>query len=363
MPSTFLRFTCILLASLLGGWALTGCAQTPNALPSAPSFVYGQTAYIPFEEHLQIINISQPTQPQLVGRYTATGLINHVQAGDGWVVVGHVGEYDPLTGTYPTAAVYILKEGRNQNLTRAATISLTEPPQLVAWHGRYLFISTLDNTAVYDLQNPAAPTFIAQWPVLTDNVQVDEQTVYTSFTACYFRTGICTAELREMTLPITNSTTWHTTYNYGEGSNIQRMGWWQDRLIVVGEGVTAVPRTQLDQLPDFVAAQNTDSLRYGYHTLMAMNDSHLFVTFGYKLIIYSMANPAQPQFLYEITAASQDTYFTQMALQGDYLYLASQYGLHVYHIASPEVYGAGLLTWTAENPPALPFAPQPSPTP
>jgi hypothetical protein len=260
--------------------------------------------------------------------------------------------------TYVNAAVQILDVRQPHQPRLSATISLVQPPQAMLWQGDNLYLEAWEGTTVYDMSNPAQPSFIAQWPEPSTSFAVADQTLYASAASCNPRSGWCTSVLREMALPITASSTWRATYEY-DYVNIHRLAVREDYLYVGGQGLMAVPRHQLANLASYV----DDGLRY-FYVLMAHTEEQFYITYGSTLWVYDTADLAQPQFLYEVAAADYDTFFIQMAVQGDYLYLVSQSALHVYDLTGEQVYGVALLAWEDESPyPSGSFRPQPSPTP
>jgi hypothetical protein len=356
-PTRLPLLVCILAGLLLASTAACGRTAT-NSNTAPPSFVNGHTAYVPIDAQLHIVDVSDPRQPTQVGSYSADGPISHVQAVGNWVIIGQIGQYEPTSGTYLNAAVQILDVRQPHQPRLSATISLVQPPQAMLWQGDNLYLEAWEGTTVYDMSNPARPSFIAQWPEPSTSFAVADQTLYASAASCNPRSGWCTSVLREMALPITARSTWRTTYEY-DYTNIHRMAVREDYLYVGGQGLFAVPRHQLANLDGY----KDDGLTY-FYILMAHTEKQFYTTYGHKLWVYDTADLAQPQFLYEVAAADTDTFFTQMAVQGDYLYLVSQSALHVYDLAGEQVYGVALLAWEDESPyPSGPFVPQPSPTP
>ena len=330
----------LVVLALLSLWLplSVACERANSPENSAPpSFISGEFAYIPFGNQIRVIDISDPRQPEQVGSYVTGGLFYNVQAVGDWLVASQYYGYDPTTGADIESAVLVLSLSDPRQPTLTATLPVTFAPQSLLWHGSYLYIADWETTAVYDMTDPATPVLVITWPERFDKLTAMADTLYASRSGCNFRTGWCESAVREIPLP--------PTADLGRIYEFENLPIWniqaqEEMLYVAGNALSAVPLNGLAHLRDYLGSNPS-----GYGALMQQTADRLYLSWANDLVVYDTADPSQPAYLYEITAASDETYFTHSAINGDYLYLVSPYALHIYDLTGEEVYGAALVSF------------------
>ena len=308
-----------------------GCETSPLEINR---FLYGQYAIVPYEKTLHIIDLSRPTNPQIVSSLEIGSPIANVVLFDTYAAVLRREEinYASINDSSPGGIVFVdLTRPENPQIIS----ELAEPvhPNTFYKVGQTGYVSGYDGEFEINLvsvANPHATKKIEPTPgsITWVYVQQDDD-VLAMGGGCNFRTGYCQGKIK--TYEVGNG---RLTGSQTESINIPIYDAvvMNDTLYTIGRGVAAAPFNRPIELEKHHLPENI-----AFHQGKIIGDGrYLYAVGDHRLVILDTADPLNPTPVGIEESAPRGTFFRDLVYQEPYVTLISQYGLHVIDMTHPD---------------------------
>lgn len=337
---------------------VTACSQEP---PATVGFLQADVAFAPVQERVQIIDIFDETQPQLQSELIMPAAVVEVVAGDSFLYVLHntsATSWDSATGP-PDAGLQIIEiSDPTEPQLRGFFRTITNPTDMVL-HNNLVLVADRSTITVVDVSNPDAPHNLNTIRQEASGLALNDNLLVSSWGGCSFRSGFCSGGLHlfDLTDPTRPQPIGQMNAELAPGDNLpgHDVALSDGHALATGKGVWVVNLADpLDMQIDGRYARN-DGLLFRAKIAVVGDIAYTLQADGLHLL--DISQPAAPVLLGTYLTPN---YLTHLTIRDGRAYLAGWNGLEIVDVSDPSNPWQ-LGSYTAANP--IPSSPLPTATP
>lgn len=356
------RHVGVLLTGLL---LLTIGCSAPLGRPAddapAAGFVVGDYAFVPRDQQALVMDVRDPHWPQVVAAWDAPGRVTRIVIAGSIAYVVHRPSADSwhTASGPPDGGLQIVEVSDPRRPRLLGSYRSADVAEDVAIGGDVAYVADWAGVSAVDVRRPAAAHEIARLPAGMGGLQIGAGRLVGVWGGCSVR-GPCSggfwlADVSDPRKPVEQG---RTKSEGLPGYDVTVVG---RHAYVAGFGVWVV------DLADPARPAVVSALRLNggvYHAEVEATASHLFVAAD-GLHVFDLARA--PELVEVAHLPIENVSPIQMALRGGYLYLAANGGLYVVDVRDPQhpaLVGSAAATPIAPPMPSpAPAGPEPSPMP
>jgi len=330
---------------------LAGCNR---AEPMADGFLQGKFAYIADENRVLILNIANEAEPEQVADVTLPGEVVKVVVDGPFLYIAHQpAVWNTVEGPPETGLQIVDITDPTQPILRGF-FRATSIPTDVAVRGDVAYLADWDHIVVVDVSdkdNLTAPFTIKGG---ANSVFVSGARLYASNGSCSFRTSYCGGVLNifDVTNPLRPYAAGDLTVDQLPGHDVVIA---DDYALIAGRGVWVVNVADEENLlVNGRYALEEDTL---YPAKIVVQDNIAYSLHYNGLHLLDISQPTMPTLLGQYNT---DNYLRDLTVRGDTIYLVGWNGLEIVNVADPAT-PQQIGSFAFANP--VPSAPQPTATP
>ena len=324
--------------------------------PAAIGFLQGELAFIAAENRVLVLNIANEAEPEQVADVILPGDVVKVVADGRFLYVIHHPSADSWQSDVgpPDAGLQIVDISEPTQPAMRGFFQARGVPTDVAVRGDVAYLADWDHIAVVDVSdkdNLTAPFTIAGG---ANSVFISEARLYASHGSCSFRTGYCGGVLHiyDVTNPKRPYPAGDLPVDQLPGHDVAVA---DNHAFVAGKGVWVVDVDDEENLMvNGRYALEEDSL---YPAKIVVQDNIAYSLHYNGLHLLDVSQPTAPVLLGQY---STDNYLQDLTVRGDTVYLIGWNGLEIVNVADP-ANPQQIGSFAFANP--VPNAPQPTATP
>ena len=307
---------------------LTAC--TPDE-PVTIGFLQGDFAFVAYQNSVQVVDVSDPAQPEFVSQVTLPGEVVKVAADGRFAYIVHkpsVNSWDSIEGP-PDSGLQIVEmsnptQPKMQGFFRARNLATD-----VAVGDDVAYLSDWDRIYVVDIHNKNNPQSQAELPNGASSVIISGEQLFASWGGCNFRSGFCAGGLRIFDLA--------DPTNPVETNNLQT-----DKLpgydvavangyaFATGKGMWVTDLANEGGL--MVNGRYEIQLGYLFPAKIVIQDNTVYALQQDGLHLLDISLPTTPTLL---SLYPTPNYITDLTVRGQYAYLVGWSGLEIIDAADP----------------------------
>ncbi|MCB8940321.1 MAG: hypothetical protein H6655_18070 [Ardenticatenaceae bacterium] len=344
------RWTIFLLLLL----CLSVACQTEE--PTAVGFLRGDFAFIPYQERVQIIDISDLSEPEFVTEISLPGNVAKVVANGRYLYIAHSANTSSWTneGGPPGAGLQIVDVSDPTQPHKLGYFHSKSLPTDLLLHGDLVYLATWEFIDIVDVTDRDAPRQLGMFSEGATSLAYADNQLAAGFGGCSFRSGYCTGGLHlyDLAEPERPSLIGRLQLDNIPGYDVALAN---GLAVGTGKGLWITELANVENLQ----VNGRDFLDNGWlYAAQVLLDDHLaYVTQYDGLHIMDISQPTNPTLIGYFPTANQ---LTDLVLRDGRLYLTGWSGLEILDVTDPAT--PQLLGYYATEYPAQIF-PQPTATP
>lgn len=329
------RWTIILGLLLL---LATGCSQKE---PSSTGFLQENFAFVAAKNTVQVIDVAHKDQPKFVTEITLPGEVAQVVADGRFAYIIHHA-YQASAGT--NSGLQIVDMGEPTQPQLRGTYDTPNTIITMAVQNELLALAHWGGVTVMDVSNKDRPEVMAELEQRANGVFWHGDQLLTTWGGCDFRSGLCTGSLSvyDVSRPQQPQEISHLEQHELPADAVTVAN---GHAFINGQGVWVVELTGEPDLQIIGRYQTGVGSLYNGHITIQNNIAYVHVTDG--LLLLDISQPAKPT---ELSLYNSSSYLRDFTVRGDYAYLISERGLEILDVtdaAHPE--RVGRYTFAAES--------------
>jgi hypothetical protein len=344
------RLTFFLLLTLL---LATACRpQEPDTI----GLLQGNYAFMPYQNRVQIIDVSDETRPEWVREVTLPGEVVKVVANGRFLYIAHqtaLTSWDSIAGP-PDAGLQIVDVSDPTLPQLRGFFRSHSIPTDLAVQDDVVYLADWEHVSVVDVSDVDNPTSDIQLPDGANSLTVANNLLVSSWGSCSFRTGYCGGGLRLFDLAVAKqpSAIGQMQVDTLPGYDVTVSDGY---AFTTGNGVWVVDLYDLENLEVNGRYSLTQDLLFP--SKIVVQGTIAYVQLYDELQLLDVSQPATPVLLGQYFTSN---YITDLTVRGERAYLVGWSGLEIIDVAdpaSPRLVGSYLVA----NP--VPGSPSPTATP
>lgn len=344
------RLTIFLLLTFL---LTTACR--PKA-PETIGFLQGNYAFMPYHNRVQIIDIADETRPQWVREVTLPGEVVKVVVDGRFLYIAHqtaLISWDSIAGP-PDAGLQIVDVSDPTLPQMRGFFRSRSIPTDLAVQDDVVYLADWEHVSVVDVSDVDNPTSDTQLPDGANSLSVANNLLVSSWGGCGFRTGDCGGGLRlyDLAVPKQPSALGQMQVDTLPGYDVTVSDGY---AFTTGNGLWVVDLYDPENLE--VNGRNNLTEDLLFPSKIVVQGTIAYVQQYDRLQLLNVSQPATPVLLGQYFTSN---YVTDLTVRGERAYLVGWSGLEIIDVAdpaSPQLVGSYLF----ENP--VPSSPLPTATP
>ena len=343
------RWTIFLLLLLF----FTAC-QADEA--TATGFLRGDFAFIPYEDRVQVVDIADVTNPQLITEFSLPGNVVKVMVNGRYLYIAHStnsSSWDSQTGP-PDAGLQIVDVSDPTQPQMAGHFYSKSLPTDLALYNNLVYLSSYDFLDTIDVSNREAPQLLSTFPEGGTNLMRDGEQLVVGWGGCSFRSGVCGGgfNLFDLSEPEKPAQIAHFQGNEIPAYDIVLAN---GTAFGTGKGMWAMSLADLEELQINGRYPLDNGWLYSAKILVAGNLAYTLQHDG--LYIFDISQPTMPQW---VGAYPTINPFTDLALRDGRLYITGWFEMLILDVTDPtfpDLLGQYAIEYPAQ------ISPQPTATP
>ncbi|MCA9916416.1 MAG: hypothetical protein KC445_00620 [Anaerolineales bacterium] len=173
----------------------SAACQTEEA--TTVGFLRGDFAFIPYQERVQIIDISAAAQPKFVTEFSLPGNVVKVVANGRYLYIAHATNASSWTseGGPPDAGLQIVDVSNPTQPRKLGHFNSKSLPTDLLLYGDLLYLATWEFIDIVDVTDREAPRQLGAFSEGATSLAYANTQLAASFGGCSFRSGYCTGGL------------------------------------------------------------------------------------------------------------------------------------------------------------------------
>jgi hypothetical protein len=311
---------------LIGAMFLIACGR--QTVVEGSGFVAGNYAYVARDRELHVVEIKRPDRPRWVATVDVPGRVMKVEVSGDYAYVVHYPSVDAWGAAPPDGGLQIVDISRPKRPRIVGYYNAPSLAQDVAMAGDVAFLADWGGLRVLDIHNRAHPVELAS---LTDGlsaVAVSGDRLYATWGSCSMRTPYCDGgiwaadissprrpaplgEFRPVEMP------GYDIAIQGEYAYVAGIGLWQ---------VNVSPPTNMKLESEYKLFEGR------YQARLAIAGDYLYLVTDKGLRVMEIDEQAEPA---EVSFLPMTAFVGDITVRGDTVYLVSNEGLHVIDVSDP----------------------------